>query len=48
MGSVVWFNAIGWGAHALAPKLAHPRTWQIVDVLVGVTMVVIAVSLLLG
>lgn len=46
--SLVWFTALGVGARALSSKLAHPRTWQVIDVLVGVTMFVIAASLVLG
>lgn len=40
--SVVWFTALGLGARALSERLAHPRTWQVIDVLVGLTMLVIA------
>lgn len=46
LASLVWFPTLGIGARALAPRLAHPRTWQIIDVLVGVTMLVIAALLL--
>ena len=43
--SLAWFTGLGLGARALAPKLAHPRTWQVIDVVVGVTMLVIAALL---
>jgi len=46
--SLVWFTALGLGARALAPLLSHPRTWQVLDVVVGVTMIVIAALLVLG
>lgn len=42
VASIAWFSALGGGARALAPRLAHPRTWQVIDVVVGVTMLVIA------
>lgn len=43
--SLTWFTALGMGARALSTRLAHPRTWQIIDVLVGVTMLVVAALL---
>ncbi|MDO5629046.1 MAG: LysE/ArgO family amino acid transporter [Mobilicoccus sp.] len=46
IASGVWFTGLGYGARALAPRLAHPRTWQIIDVLVGVVMLTIAALLL--
>ncbi|MDO5697653.1 MAG: LysE/ArgO family amino acid transporter [Dermatophilus congolensis] len=48
LSSLTWFTALGLGARALAPKLAHPRTWQVIDVVVGVTMLVIAALLAFG
>ena len=46
-GSVAWFTALGFGARALSKPLGRPRTWQVVDVLVGITMLVVAVRLAL-
>ena len=46
--SIVWFAGLGLGARALAPRLAHPRTWQVLDVVVGVTMLVVAAVLAFG
>lgn len=46
--SFTWFTSLGLGARALAPKLAHPRTWQIIDIVVGLTMLVIAALLAFG
>ncbi len=46
--SFTWFTSLGLGARALAPRLAHPRTWRIIDVVVGVTMLAIAALLALG
>lgn len=45
--SLVWFPTIALGARSLAPYLSRPRTWQVIDVVVGVTMLVIAARLLL-
>lgn len=47
IASGVWFTGLGLGARALAPRLAHARTWQIIDVLVGVVMLTIATLLLM-
>ncbi|HET7723934.1 MAG TPA: LysE/ArgO family amino acid transporter [Propionibacteriaceae bacterium] len=44
-GSVAWFTALGFGARALSKPLGRPRTWQVVDVLVGLTMLAVAVRL---
>ncbi len=44
-GSVVWFTTLGFGARALSGPLGRPRTWQVVDVLVGLTMLAVAVRL---
>ena len=46
-GSIVWFSALGFGARALSKPLGRPSTWRVVDVLVGLTMLAIAVGLAL-
>lgn len=43
--SVVWFTSLGFGARLLAPVFAKPRAWQMLDVLVGGTMLVLAAML---
>ena len=48
LGSVVWFSGLGFGARVLSPLLARPRAWQVLDVLIGITMLGIAVLLALG
>lgn len=48
IASVVWFNALGFGATFLAPFLARPRVWQVVEVLIAVTMVLVAAKLAFG
>ena len=45
VGSLVWFVGLGYGARLLSPYLARPRAWQVLDVLIGLTMLGIAVSL---
>lgn len=44
--SCVFFVILGYGARALAPIFAQPRAWQVLDVIVGVTMIAIAVKLI--
>ena len=45
--SFVFFFTLGFGARALAPVFARPKAWQVLDVLVGLTMWAIAAKLLL-
>jgi len=45
--SILWFFGLAYGAGWLAPLFRNPRAWQILDLLVGVTMWGIALSLLL-
>lgn len=46
LASTVWFTALGAAAHRLAPVLARPAAWRVLDGVVAATMLVIAVSLL--
>ncbi|MER7330273.1 MULTISPECIES: LysE/ArgO family amino acid transporter [unclassified Micromonospora] len=48
VASVVWFTAIGVAAHRLAPVLARPTAWRIVDGVVALVMTALAAGLLLG
>lgn len=45
LGSVAWFSALGFGATRLAPLLARPRAWQVLDLVIGLVMFLIAASL---
>jgi L-lysine exporter family protein LysE/ArgO len=45
---VIWFLVLGFGAGLLAPVLARPRVWQVVEVLIAVTMVLVAAKLAFG
>ncbi len=44
--SFVWFFGLGFGARRLLPLFKKPRSWQILDALIGVIMWAIAGSLL--
>jgi L-lysine exporter family protein LysE/ArgO len=46
LASVVWFTALGAGAHRLAPVLARPAAWRFLDGTIAVVMIGVGVSLL--
>ena len=46
--SFVFFFALGYGARLLSPFFARPRSWQILDGLIALTMWAIAAKLLFG
>ena len=46
VASAIWFFALGYGARLLAPLFKKQRAWQILDILIGIVMWAIAVSLL--
>ena len=48
VASLLWFSALGFGARLLSPLLALPRAWQVLDILIGLTMLGIAVLLAVG
>ncbi len=45
--SGAWFTALGFGARLLRPVFRTPRSWQVLDTLVGITMLALAGSLLI-
>ena len=45
VGSILWFCGLGFGARFASPLLARPRAWQVLDVLIGVVMLLIALQL---
>ncbi|MFH0130602.1 LysE/ArgO family amino acid transporter [Variovorax sp. VaC1] len=45
LASALWFTALGYGARLLAPVFARPRAWQMLDALIGGTMLVLAAML---
>jgi len=48
LASLIWFGGLGFGARLLAPLLARPRSWQVLELLIAATMVLVAVKLALG
>ena len=46
--SFVFFFALGFGARSVAPFFARPVAWRLLEALIGLTMWVIAATLLLG
>ena len=44
--SLLWFAGLGYGARLLAPVFARPRAWQVLDVVIGLTMLGLAAALL--
>jgi L-lysine exporter family protein LysE/ArgO len=44
--SGVWFTTLGFGARLLAPIFARARAWQVLDTVVGLTMLSLAVLLI--
>ncbi len=48
IGSIVWFTGLGYGARAASGWIGRPAVWRVLDVLIGLTMITIAVILLLS
>ena len=46
VASLLWFTALGFGARWLAPWFARPRAWQVLDGLIGLTMLTLSALLL--
>jgi L-lysine exporter family protein LysE/ArgO len=44
--SVLWFTALGAGASRLAPVLARPAAWRVLDGVIAAVMVGVAITLL--
>jgi L-lysine exporter family protein LysE/ArgO len=47
MGSFVFFFSLGYGAQFLIPIFQKPRAWQVLEVIIGIVMMTLAVSLLI-
>jgi len=47
LASATWFLTLGYGARLVAPWFARPRAWQVLDGLIGVTMLALAAMLVL-
>ena len=48
LASIAWFNALGFGAGRLAPLLARPRAWQVLEAGIAATMIFVAAKLAFG
>jgi L-lysine exporter family protein LysE/ArgO len=48
LGSVLWFGGLGFGARALKPFFARPRSWQILDAIIAVVMIAIGIRIAFG
>ncbi|WP_422050469.1 LysE/ArgO family amino acid transporter [Shimia sp.] len=48
VASFAFFFSLGFGARLLRPLFTNPRAWQVLDVLVGLTMWAIAAKLIWG
>jgi L-lysine exporter family protein LysE/ArgO len=46
LASASWFSLLGFGARWLAPWFAHPRAWQVLDGIIGLTMCLLAALML--
>jgi L-lysine exporter family protein LysE/ArgO len=45
--SGVWFYSLAYGARSLAPILTRPKIWRVIDLIIGVMMLALAISLAL-
>lgn len=48
LASFVFFFSLGYGARVLQPVFAKPSAWKVLDVMIGIVMWGIAVSLIMG
>jgi L-lysine exporter family protein LysE/ArgO len=46
LASVLWFSGLGYGARLLAPLLARPGAWRVLDGVIALIMLAVAASLL--
>jgi L-lysine exporter family protein LysE/ArgO len=42
----LFFFALGYGARLLRPLFAKPAAWRVLDILIGITMLALAVKLI--
>lgn len=48
LGSFTFFFSLGYGARLLAPVFQKPKAWQVLEFIVGITMLIIALTLVFG
>ncbi|WP_195909398.1 LysE/ArgO family amino acid transporter [Rhizobium tubonense] len=46
LASFIWFFGLGYGARLLQPVFARPAAWRVLDVIIGIVMSLLALSLL--
>lgn len=46
LASFIWFMTLSFGSRFLAPIFAKPKSWKILDFMIGCTMLAIAISLI--
>lgn len=47
VASFIWFFGLGYGARLLEPVFARPAAWRVLDIIIGLVMSAIAISLAL-
>ncbi|MBX9456317.1 MAG: LysE/ArgO family amino acid transporter [Rhizobium sp.] len=47
LASFVWFFGLGYGARLLEPVFARPAAWRVLDIVIGLVMAALAISLVL-
>jgi L-lysine exporter family protein LysE/ArgO len=45
LASFIWFFSLGYGARLLQPIFARPAAWRVLDVIIGIVMALLAISL---
>ena len=48
LASFVFFFSLGFGARSISHRVSDPRTWRWIDAGVGITMLLVAMSIWLG
>lgn len=48
VGSILWFSGLGFGAQRASRFVTRPSAWRVIDVLTGLTMLAVALSLVLA
>lgn len=48
LGSLIWFSALGFAARRLSGRLSAPSTWRWIDLVIGIVMTGLALTLLMG
>ena len=43
-GSIAWFTGLGYGARGASRWMSRPATWRALDVIIGVVMILVAMS----